>query len=184
MDVRLPTGDEMDFLGSGATGVKPFAALSWSGKVAPHVNIAYQWNGESTLAAERTFGANGALLSETDKGDLPDQLFYAFGLDAGVHPSFTIIFDFLGRTVLDGTQPVPTQFTAVTQNVPTSPFVGAAFPDFNIERDSSFSVFSAAAGFKARLGQSLLLTVNVLFKLNDNGLRDDVTPLFGLEVNL
>jgi hypothetical protein len=184
LDLRLPTGDEMELLGSGATGIKPFAALSFSGKVSPHVNVAYQWNGESTLAATREFGPNGALLSETEKGDLPDQLFYAVGLDAGVHPSFTIVFDFLGRTVLDGTQPVPTDFPAVTQNVPASPFVGQTFPDFNIETNSTFSVFSAAAGLKARLGQSLLFTFNVLFKLNDNGLRDKFTPLFGLEVNL
>jgi hypothetical protein len=36
-------------------------------------------------------------------------------------------------------------------------------------------------GFKLNLVQRLLVDVNVLFKLNDNGLRDKVTPLLGLE---
>src|SRR6185369_12107122 len=44
VDFRLPTGDEQNLLGSGASGVRPFAALSASfGALAPHLNVAYQW---------------------------------------------------------------------------------------------------------------------------------------------
>src|SRR4051812_1433058 len=43
LDVRFPTGDEKDLLGSGAFGVKPFAALSASfGRLSPRANIAWQ----------------------------------------------------------------------------------------------------------------------------------------------
>ncbi len=44
LDVRLPTGDEKQLLGSGAPGIKPF--LIWSnsyGIVSPHVNAGYEW---------------------------------------------------------------------------------------------------------------------------------------------
>jgi hypothetical protein len=50
LDLRLPTGDERNLLGTGAAGVQPFAA--WSADyqtVSPHVNLGYQWNGSSVL---------------------------------------------------------------------------------------------------------------------------------------
>src|SRR5439155_12447632 len=53
VDVRMPTGDEYDFLRSGSAGVKPFVAFSTrAGKVSPHVNVGYQWNGNSVLAGD------------------------------------------------------------------------------------------------------------------------------------
>src|SRR5262249_43412093 len=39
VDIRLPTGDEQNFLGSGAAGVKPFGVFSYSARVSPHVEI-------------------------------------------------------------------------------------------------------------------------------------------------
>ena len=51
MDVRLPTGDELNLLGSGAPALQPFAI--WSAtfqNVSPHVNLGYRWNGSSVLA--------------------------------------------------------------------------------------------------------------------------------------
>ena len=69
MDVRAPTGDEHNLLGSGAAGVKPFVAASWTLKrFAPRVNLGYQWNGSSVLAGDPETGR---------KADLPDQVLYA-----------------------------------------------------------------------------------------------------------
>jgi hypothetical protein len=59
-DVRFPTGDSLNFLGSGAWGVRPFAAFSRGGRFSPHVNVAYQWNGDSILAGT-TVGQSGKL---------------------------------------------------------------------------------------------------------------------------
>src|SRR5439155_9853715 len=57
VDVRFPTGDEENLLGSGACGVKPFAIFSVSQKVfSPHVNVGYQWNGKSVLAGNVVTG--------------------------------------------------------------------------------------------------------------------------------
>ena len=72
IDGRIPTGDEEDLLGLGAFGVKPFAVVSFSqGRVAPHLNVAYLWNGESVLAGDVATGR---------KEDLPDQVQYAVGV--------------------------------------------------------------------------------------------------------
>src|SRR3712207_8095965 len=42
---------------------------------APHLNVAYQWNGDSVLAGNVMTGV---------KGDMPDQVLYAAGLDVGL----------------------------------------------------------------------------------------------------
>ena len=53
-ELRFPSGDERNFLGSGALGVKPYLVLSRRGRVAPHLNVGYQWNADSVLAADET----------------------------------------------------------------------------------------------------------------------------------
>ncbi len=41
--------------------------------------------------------------------------------------------------------------------------------------------FSGAVGLKASLADRLLIDFNLLFALDNNGLRDKVTPLVGIE---
>src|SRR4030095_11982918 len=53
IDLRLPTGDERNLLGTGAPGVSPFVAWSGNfGALSPHLNAGYQWNGDSILGGE------------------------------------------------------------------------------------------------------------------------------------
>jgi hypothetical protein len=54
------------------------------------------------------------------------------------------------------------------------------FPNIAFATES-FNAMSGALGMKANLLQRLLLDINVLFKLDEHGLRDKVTPLVGLE---
>ena len=73
LDVRFPSGDEDDLLGTGAMGFRPFAAISTSGKkLSVHVNASYQWNGESVLGGD---------IETRTKDDLPDQFLYVGGVD-------------------------------------------------------------------------------------------------------
>jgi hypothetical protein len=164
VDGRLPTGDEEDLLGSGAPGVKPFLALSFTNKTAaPHLNLAYQWNGESVLA--------GDIMSGT-KADMPDQFLYAVGLDVGLTDKVTLAVDVLGRYVIDSPRMLSTTFRTLD--------VGSTFPNIHFETQS-FSAVDGAVGLKINLGGKLLADFNALFKLNDSGLRDTFTPLVGLE---
>src|SRR4029078_5477740 len=92
LDLRLPTGDEQNLLGSGAVGLRPFAALAETfGAAAPHVNVAYQWNGRSVLAGD---------VRQQSKADLPDQFQYAIGSDVAVNPHLTAVFDVLGQRLI------------------------------------------------------------------------------------
>jgi hypothetical protein len=57
---------------------------------------------------------------------------------------------------------------------------GETFPQIGFVTES-YSIVNGAAGLKLNVFGRLLLDVNVLFRLNDAGLRDKVTPLVGIE---
>lgn len=162
LDTRLPTGDEYDFLGTGAYGLKPFAAISFhAGHVAPHVNLGYQWNGESVLAGNVRTGM---------KDRLPSQIFWAAGADVGVTSGFTLAVDILGQRLQRASRVVRSDFTAAD---------GQLFPQVGFTR-GNLDVVNGSAGFKVNVVGRLLLSFNVFFKLNDPGLRDPIVPLIGL----
>jgi hypothetical protein len=166
LDARAPTGDEKDLLGSGAAGVKPSLAMSFLVKrIAPHLNLAYQWNGKSSLAGD---------VRTDQKVSLPRQFLYAAGFDAGVSDKLTVAFDFLGQRVFNA--PRLTQRTFVAAN-------GSTFPDIGF-RKSSFDLNSGAVGLKVNVVRRLLVNFNLAFRLNKAGLRDRVTPLVGFEYSL
>ena len=164
VDLRLPTGDEMNLLGAGTAGVQPFAVWSATyGRVAPHVNAGYRWNGESVLAGNPARGESAAF---------PDQFTYAAGADLSVNPKLTLAFDLLGTYMIDGERLRREVFHALDG---TSTFPTIAFAT------SSFNALSGSVGLKANLANRLLLDLNLMFKLDEHGLRDKVTPLVGLE---
>ena len=166
VDLRLPTGDERNLLGSGATGVRPFAAFSTSfGRFAPHANIAYQWNGESIIAGQVETG---------QKADLPDNFGYALGSDLSVNDRFSIVVDLAGQRVLDSPRLLRRQTTS------TGPAGTVTLPDIRFET-ASYWVHSGALGFKANVAKSVLINFNLRFSMGDNGLSDRVAPLLGFE---
>ncbi|HWR50760.1 MAG TPA: transporter, partial [Bryobacteraceae bacterium] len=162
-DVRAPTGDEYNFLGSGAPGVRPFVAYSISrGRVAPHFNVGYQWNGSSVLA--------GSVL-ENRKAHLPNAFTYAAGVDLAAHRRVTFAADFLGERVFKGQ-------TIEIRNSGAD-LLGRSFEDSQLQIQS-FNLLTGAVGTKITVYNTLLVTANVLFRLNDSGLKANVVPLIGL----
>jgi hypothetical protein len=185
MDVRTPSGNARDLLGSGATGIKPFVVVSSGAKhFSPHLNLGYQWNGKSMLAGDVT----GATVSEDSKGasfiqkgpaikqNLPSQLFYTVGADIGASKAMTIAFDYLGQTLLN--TPRVFRDTFPTDNV--SGGTGTLMlPTVSGGKDTAV-LSSASIGMKYNLFGNLLLTSNILFRLDNKGLRQDVMPLVAL----
>jgi len=164
LDVRLPTGDERNLLGTGAPGVQPFAIWSGTyGAFSPHVNAGYQWNGSSLLGGDPEAG-----LSE----DLPDVGVYAVGAVLAVHPRVTAAVDLLGRYIIDSPRVRREEFHALDGR--------SVFPNIAFE-SGSFNELSGAVGLKINVGGRLLLNTNLLVRLNSVGLRDKVSPLIGVE---
>ena len=166
VEVRLPSGDEDDLLGSGAWGVKPFAVMSFSyGRLSPHVNLGYQWNGSSLLAGSVT---------QRITATLPDRLTMAAGVDAGLNDRLSVTVDWLADRVLDSPQLSLTSFEAV------GPLGSGTFPDIVFTARSYF-VHNGSAGMKMRIGEGVIANFNLRFNMGGNGLADNVTPLIGIE---
>ena len=162
VDVRMPTGDEYNFLGSGAAGVKPFVAVSTrTGKISPHVNLGFQWNGSSVLAGDIRTGA---------RGHLPNQFTYAAGFDAGVSKTFTFAFDVLGQEVMSAQRLNQVPFTAAN---------GKVFQQIAFSRES-LNITNGSVGFKVAPISTLLVSANFIFQMNNAGLRSRVVPLVGV----
>ena len=164
IDLRLPTGDENNLLGTGAPAVQPFAAWSATyGTFAPHINLGYQWNGSSTLAGDIEAGVSA---------DLPDVAVYALGAVVSVHPRVTLALDVLGRYIIDSPRVRLEDFVALDGH--------SVFP--NIAFDTgSINELSSAVGLKINVAGRLLLNTNLLMRLNSEGLRDKISPLVGIE---
>jgi hypothetical protein len=164
MDIRLPTGDQMNLLGTGTAGLQPFVVVSATyQRVSPHANASYQWNGSSILAGNPATGQSA---------DFPDQAAYAAGADVAVNPRLTLALDLLGRFYVNAERLGQQTFHAL-DNVST-------YPNIAFSRDS-FNALSGSVGMKVNLGGRFLLDGNLVFALDDHGVRDPVVPLIALE---
>ena len=163
MELRFPSGEEQNFLGSGAFGVKPYLVFSRRGRIAPHLNLGYQWNANSLLAKDQN-------------GDhrLPAYFNYTAGADIAVTKRVTVVGDLVGQYFFDAPQ-VSTPRT-VSPNVNNVPVNFSSVVQVN----GSYQVHNLGVGVKANLVWKLLLTANALIKLDDGGMRAKVVPLVGI----
>lgn len=162
MDARFPTGDEENFLGSGTWGLRPFVAFSYLGRVSPHANVGLQVNGNSILAGDVT----------TDtKAQLPNVISYAAGADIGVIRRLSISADFIGQALQNEKK--------ISLASPVPDFTGGSHPDISVST-ATINQGSIAIGGKVNPLGKLLITANVLFRVNDSGLYFKPAPLVGL----
>ena len=164
IDIRLPTGDQMNLLGTGTAGLQPFVIVSSAHpRLSPHANASYQWNGSSILAGNPATG---------ESADFPDQIAYSVGADVAVNTRTTVALDVLGRFYVDAERLGQQTFLA-RDNV-------HQYPNIVFSRDS-FNALSGSIGVKVNVRQRLLLDANLLFALDDHGVRDRVVPLVAFE---
>lgn len=160
VDVRVPTGDQLNFLGTGAVGVRPFLAASWRGRVAPHGDFGFQWNGNSNIASINGPG---------DSGKIPNNVFWVAGADARVVKRLTLSGDYVGQRIL----------SALREGQTTTQISGTTFTGI-YTYSGSFNTNYASAGVKVSPVGNLLVTANVFFKLDNNGLHNRPAPLAGI----
>ena len=160
--VRTPTGDEFNALGAGAFGVKPFLSGSYRfGRLTPHASAGIEWNGKSIQAGNVLTG---------DKRSIPAEFLYAAGFETAAHRRLTLAFDILGQEAFDAER-----LTTSTTNGPG----GNIIPVAKIVKDD-LSIVNGSVGFKLNLFRRLVAASNLLFRLNDDGLRSKVVPMFSL----
>ena len=201
-DVRFPTGDASNYLGTGTTSVKPFMALSVYTRplangiiFAPHINLGWQFSGKSilggtlsgtntniTLADGSTFTYVSAPFTST-KGYLPDVFNWAVGSEIAFGKRFTLVADVLGNQIgwIHG---VPNTMTESIANqyppAPPNSLAPASASGLVSAGKVSYGEYNGAFGSKARIVGNLVLTFNALVRFDNNGLTARFAPLYGL----
>ena len=162
-DVRLPTGDEENLLGTGEASLR--AVIGGSSRI-----------GESA-AINGNFGYT--------VGGLTDEINFSAGTEVAVLPSknLTLTFDFIGQNLRDTVTTIDTlvSFDAVISNIPDGFGPRRVQTTYDFWQRGSTTLLRAAIGAKLALGGNWLLTGSALFRLNDNGYQAKVVPFIGVE---
>ena len=161
VDVRLPTGDELDLLGVAGPQIKlTFIASTGMGRFSPHVNFAYTITGTSTSADDE----DAIIVSP------PEEINYAGGADVALSLRSTVAFDVVGRILRQaGTLTwAPSQF-------------GAQYQQFHSNAGKDLYLLLGSLGFKVNPFGNMLFTTNVLFPLTKSGLTDNLTWMAGFD---
>lgn len=172
LDLRLPTGDEQELLGSGATQAKLFLIASGGGrKFSPHVNFGY------------TFSSGGGAAI----GELPDEINYTVGFDAAVHPRVTLTGDVVGRTLMN-TERIEVQeetwdYVTRADLAPDGSPTNVEFTTFPrlTPAPTDLNILIGALGIKVNPFGNLLISGNVLLSQGKRGLQDYVTPVVSVD---
>jgi outer membrane putative beta-barrel porin/alpha-amylase len=177
--VRFPTGDALNYLGSGAYGFNPYLIFSYQARLSPHFRLGYQFNTSTVLLP--TFNQAGGF---TGNASLPGGLQYDFGADYVLFKKVptTVAGDFLGNYVVNspvlkllpfGSQPLgPPLVKAFGVNPP------ALIP--GMHNNYSYNLGQISIGAKVKPWRALVLYGNVLFQVNNVGLRSNPVPLAGV----
>jgi hypothetical protein len=169
-DVRLPTGDATNFLGSGTIGIKPVAALSFrEGWLTPHVNLGYQWNGSSILSGDTLTGS---------KSTLPGFAVFSGGSDIPISRYITFSADYLGEEVVNSPR-IGMETIQSAGPLESTGQVGS-FQTVVPLGKQVYNQSDAAVGIKISAYDHFLFTFNTIIALNSAGLRQRVTPMAGL----
>jgi hypothetical protein len=154
-DVRLPTGDEENFLGSGATSVRALGVLSGQfGNTSPHLNA-----GMAFRSGELQ---NNSLLATVGLDHL---------LSERVALAVDLVTDFeMGDSKL--VLPEPVVYTA------PSPVATVELTDIPDQKDN---LIDASFGAKFSIPPGYRIVSNILFPLSDGGLRAKFLWTFGIE---
>ena len=167
---RFPSGDSLNYLGSGAFGGNIYGLFEYRARLAPHLKLSYQWNGNSQVMDLQT----------APNTRLPGGLQYAAGADLKIVRSLTMAVDLLGNQFLN----VPS-FTIGNTKLPGPSGQGgipSSISSTNPTNDT-YTTANFSGGLKWSPRPHFLLYGNVLVQMNNVGLRSDPVPLFGIAYN-
>jgi hypothetical protein len=174
LDLRLPTGDEENLLGTGTTQARFLVIGStalWE-RFFPHVNFGYTASGKG-FAGEQA-AAIGSPLRQSREVN------YTFGFDAAVTPRLTAAFDIIGRTLVDDIGLGDRTVSFQCAKCATVPGLQSSYDEF-FPRSGNVNLLLGAAGVRFNVTGNLLLQAHALFAVRKAGLVDNFTPTVGLE---
>jgi len=164
-DVRLPTGSEEDFQGSGSAAYRLLLIASGTrGDFGPHANVGYNFRTSDLLR---------------------DVIELAAGFDQKVTDALTFAGDFLGRWEV-GSEIASLRFpeTAIISRPAGDGEWSRVVELTNLKNQSRDDIYDVSAGFRFAPKASVMLVGNVIVPLNRDGLRSDIVPTIGVEFTL
>jgi len=195
LDLRLPTGDKDQLLGTGATQAKLSLLYSGDyGRFSPHLNLGYTYSRGNLSdavrldpAEDRSRAALGGVTLDPDLS-VPDEINYTGGFTLALSPRATLTFDAVGRTIRDVNRFGLTEqeFQYRTRNFNVNGVVLETLGTTSREAVTivgrgNLNMVLGAAGLKLNLSRTLLLNAQVLFPITEAGLRAKITPVIGLD---
>jgi hypothetical protein len=159
--LRVPTGEEENFQGLGDTTLTPFFVLSEEyGRFHAHTSAGIEFN-----------------FDDSDRS----RVRYAGGVTFQVIEQLALLVDVIGSSNLrtDRVSAKVPVFAATTSATAPPPAAGFTRISTTLNTD----IVDLAVGLKVNLVESAVGFVTVFLPLNDDGLRSDLIPAVGLEVN-
>ncbi len=162
VDLRLPTGNDEELLGTGAAAVTGTLIGSTTvGRFAPHFNVGFTKSGSGDVV------------------NAPDEFGYRFGTEYVVTPTVTLTGTFIGRTLIDaGRLQLSTTSWSFRDNMGV---MGNTTFDEYTARDGALNLATLAVGGKFNVAGNFLVSANVLVALSSAGVTARVTPVFGVD---
>lgn len=169
VDVRAPTGDEKNFLGTGVTQAKVYAIGSWTlGRFAPHFNAGYT----------ASFGTSSVV------GDFPDEINVVGGFEAECTPRVTFVADVIGRQLRNTLVPEQTTAAFVAYDPDLNGGLGGTYsttlPQVVTKRANQ-NLVQGAVGVKVNPTGKWVVAVGALVPVNHNGLTSTVSGVVGFD---
>ena len=166
--IRLPTGDKDNLRGLGVTRTMvSFIASGGQGRFRPHANAGYEW-----------WSKGVSVISDVAPGSIVtarNQVQYAAGFEFEAAPKATVLVDVIGGQILGGGK-LGFQSDAIAPSGATSSSSLVALPE-------GITRLSLVPGLKVNLKGKLLLSVNALVALKDDGLHARITPMAGIDLS-
>ena len=171
VNMRLPTGKRDNLLGLGINRtLASFVASGKVGRLQPHANAGYEWWSKGiTLVADAARGT---------KVTVRHQVQYAAGVELEATPKLTVLLDFLGQHIRGAGQ-----VGYVTDTVGVNSLGITSFESL-VALSDGIQKLTLVPGLKMNLKGKLLLSLNALMTLKNNGLHATVTPVVGIDLTL
>ncbi|HXT30775.1 MAG TPA: hypothetical protein VN716_15880 [Vicinamibacterales bacterium] len=170
VSTRLPTGSRDNLRGLGVTRTLGSIVASFGTSVfRPHGSVGFEYWSKSVDVA----GLGG---SNTVK--LRHQFQYAGGVEIAAAPKLTVLADVLGQNIMGGGPVVLGTLTPVT-GIPGI----SASQSLALQEDGITKLFFVP-GLKVNLKAKMVLSLNALVTLKNNGLHSKVVPVAGINLTM
>lgn len=171
MNMRLPTGNSDNLLGLGVTRtLVSLVASGGTGRFRPHGNVGFEYWSHN-VGIPTSVGQDTSV-------EARNQFLYAAGVEVEGTPKVTLLVDFIGQHINGAGQ-----VGLVTNAVPANS-AGVTSLQSLVGLGDGVSKALIVPGLKVNLKGKLLMSLNALMTLKNNGLHPTVTPVVGINLTL